>query len=255
MRVLFVGPSLGGHIAAARSMFPRIDFRPPAACGDILKAVQDGATAIGLVDGYFGDLPSVWHKEILFALEHNVAIAGGASMGALRAAECAAFGMIGLGSIFEDYDAGRLLDDEAVALVHAPEELGWLPLSVPWVDFEPTIEALYAQGEISFGERKKLLLAGRFLHFSERTYARVVDECQFMRKGRRDQILIAIRKNRVERKRDDARLVLEWLQQDAFSSVDRDWRFAATSHWELLHAEITRASHMQMDSLEHRKIA
>lgn len=240
MKVLFVGPSLGSDLAATRAMSPRIDFRPPAACGDILKAVEDGATAIGLVDGYFGDLPSVWHKEILYALEHDVAVAGGASMGALRAAECAPFGMVGLGSIFEDYETGRLLDDEAVALVHAPQELGWLPLSVPWVDFEPTIEALYAGGEISPGERKKLLLAGRFLHFSERTYAKVVDECHFARKPRRDHILAAIRKHRVERKRNDALLVLEWLRRDEFLPVDRDWRFAATSHWKLLHAEVTR---------------
>lgn len=190
MKVLFVGPSLGGGLAAARNMSPCIDFRPPAACGDILKAVEDGATAIGLVDGYFGDLPSVWHKEILYALEQDVAVAGGASMGALRAAECAPFGMVGLGSIFEDYQSGRLLDDEAVALVHAPQALGWLPLSVPWVDFEPTINALHAGGEISSGERKKLLLSGRFLHFSERTYARVVDECHF-RKPRRDLVLAA----------------------------------------------------------------
>ncbi|WP_411195800.1 TfuA-like protein [Rhizobium sp.] len=239
MKVLFVGPSLGSDLAAARAMSPRIDFRPPAACGDILKAVHDGATAIGLVDGYFGDLPSVWHKEILFALDHNVAVAGGASMGALRAAECAPFGMVGIGSIFEDYEAGRLLDDEAVALVHAPQELGWLPLSVPWVDFEPTIDALLAGGEISPGERKKLLLAGRFLHFSERTYAKVVDECHF-RKQRRDIILAAIRGNRVERKRNDARLVLEWLRRDEYLPVNRDWHFAATSHWQLLHAEVTR---------------
>ncbi|NEJ72678.1 toxin [Rhizobium phaseoli] len=239
MKVLFVGPSLGSDLTAARAMSPRIDFRPPAACGDILKAVHDGATAIGLVDGYFGDLPSVWHKEILFALEHDVAVAGGASMGALRAAECAPFGMVGLGSVFEDYESGRLLDDEAVALVHAPQALGWLPLSVPWVDFEPTIDALLAGGEISSGERKKLLLAGRFLHFSERTYTKVVDECHF-RKPRRDQILAAIRGSRVERKRHDARLVLEWLRRDEFLPVNRDWRFAATSHWELLHAEVTR---------------
>ncbi|MBB3134648.1 hypothetical protein FHS26_002380 [Rhizobium pisi] len=241
MKVMFVGPSLGIDLAAARAMSPRIDFRPPAACGDILKAVEDGATAIGLVDGYFGDLPSVWHKEILYALERDVAVAGGASMGALRAAECAPFGMVGLGAIFEDYEAGRLIDDEAVALVHAPQELGWLPLSVPWVDFEPTIEALHAHGEISPGERKKLLLAGRFLHFSERTYAKVVDECHFARKPRRDHILAAIRKFRVERKRNDARLVLEWLRRDEFLPVNRDWRFAATSHWELLHAEVTRS--------------
>ena len=76
MKVLFVGPSLGSDLAAARAISPCIDFRPPAAAGDILKAVRDGATAIGLVDGYFGDLPSVWHKEILYALEHDVAVAG-----------------------------------------------------------------------------------------------------------------------------------------------------------------------------------
>ncbi len=75
MKVLFVGPSLGSDLAAARAISPCIDFRPPAAAYDILKAVRDGATAIGLVDGYFGDLPSVWHKEILYALEHDVAVA------------------------------------------------------------------------------------------------------------------------------------------------------------------------------------
>ncbi len=248
MKILFVGPSLASEIAAARKEHPDIDFRPPAACGDILKAVHEGATAIGLVDGYFGDLPSVWHKEILFALEKGVAVAGGASMGALRAAECAAFGMVGIGSIFDDYESGDLMDDEAVALVHAPQELGWLPLSVPWVDFEPTIEGLHARGEITVSERKKLLLAGRFLHFSERTYARVVEESHFARKLRREQILAAIRANRVERKRGDARLVLEWLKKGEFALAKRDWRFAATSHFELLQAEITQQ--MQPVTLE-----
>ncbi len=248
MKILFVGPSLAGDIAETRKQHPDIDFRAPAACGDILKAVHEGATAIGLIDGYFGDLPSVWHKEILFALQKGVAVAGGSSMGALRAAECSVFGMVGIGSIFDDYESGDLIDDEAVALVHAPQELGWLPLSVPWVDFEPTIEGLYAKGEISVSERKKLLLAGRFLHFSERTYSKVVDECHFARKLRRDQILEAIRTNRVERKRSDARLILDWLKKGEFASTQRDWSFAVTSHWDLLQAEITQQ--MQPVTLE-----
>ncbi|MBB3593883.1 hypothetical protein FHX08_004286 [Rhizobium sp. BK529] len=242
MKVLFVGPSLASGITEARKQHPNIDFRAPAACGDILKAVHEGATAIGLIDGYFGDLPSVWHKEILFALERGVAVAGGSSMGALRAAECSAFGMIGIGSIYQDYESGELLDDEAVALVHAPQELGWLPLSVPWVDFEPTIEGLHARGEITVSERKKLLLAGRFLHFSERTYAKVVEEAHFARKPRREQILAVIRANRVERKRADAIKVLEWLEKGEFASAKRDWSFAATSHFELLQAEVTQKS-------------
>ncbi|MGO8190110.1 toxin, partial [Rhizobium leguminosarum] len=41
MKVLFVGPSLGSDLDAARAMSTGINFRPPAAAGDILKAVRD----------------------------------------------------------------------------------------------------------------------------------------------------------------------------------------------------------------------
>ncbi|WP_431322796.1 TfuA-like protein [Rhizobium sp. YTU87027] len=241
MKVIFAGPSFGADITRLRNENPSIAFRGPAARGDILQAVQDGARAIGIVDGYFGEVPSVWHKEILYALQHNVVVAGGASMGALRAAECAAFGMVGLGSIYEDYAEGRLIDDEAVALVHAPEELGWLPLSIPWVDFQPTIDGLYRQGVLSLAEHKMLLLAGRALHFSERTYPKVVEGCAFVGEGRAKTILRMIRAAKIERKRQDAERVLQYLQEVEFADQERDWGFAATSHWEHLRAEVTAA--------------
>lgn len=246
MRVLFAGPSLSGEISTLKRKFPGLDIRPPAACGDILRAVRDGAKAIGLIDGYFGDLPSVWHKEILFALHNGVAVAGGASMGALRAAECAPFGMVGLGSIYEDYANYRLMDDEAVALVHGPSELGWLPLSVPWVDFEATIAAAHASGSISAGERKKLLLAGRFLHFSNRTYVAVVKDCAFG--GRGERVLASLRENKVERKRADAHAVLTWLAQCTTNSRPSGWTFMATSHWDILHAEICDEAGLSSDT-------
>ncbi|MDP9810791.1 hypothetical protein J2W42_003654 [Rhizobium tibeticum] len=241
MKVIFAGPSFGADIGTLRAGSPSIHFRGPAARGDILQAVQDGARAIGIVDGYFGEVPSVWHKEILYALQHNVVVVGGASMGALRAAECAAFGMVGLGSIYEDYAQGRLIDDEAVALVHAPEELGWLPLSIAWVDFQPTIDDLYRTGAVSLAEHKMLLLAGRLLHFSKRTYPKVVEGCAFPKDGRAKEILRIIRSRKIERKRQDAELVLQYLQDVEFAAQERDWGFAATSHWEHLRAEVTAA--------------
>jgi len=241
MKVIFAGPSFGANIERLRGKYPSIAFRGPAARGDILQAVQDGARAIGIVDGYFGEMPSVWHKEILYALQRDVVVVGGASMGALRAAECSAFGMVGLGSIYEDYADGRLVDDEAVALVHAPEELGWLPLSIPWVDFQPTIDVLYRKGALSLGEHKMLLLAGRSVHFSERTYPKVVEGCTFSSAGRAKEILRLIRAGKIERKRLDAELVLQHLQEVEFGTRERDWGFAATSHWEHLRAEVTGA--------------
>ncbi|MCS3742731.1 TfuA-like protein [Rhizobium sp. BK661] len=241
MRIIFAGPSFGADIDRLRAENPSVVFRGPAARGDILQAVQDGAKAIGIVDGFFGEVPSVWHKEILYALQHNVIVVGGASMGALRAAECADFGMVGIGSIYHDYESGTLVDDEAVALVHAPAELGWLPLSIPWVDFEPTITRLYRNGALSLAEQKMLFLAGRSLHFSERTYPKAVEGCNFSTEGRAKEILRAIRAGKVERKRKDADLVLQYLQDVEFVAQNRDWGFAATSHWEHLRAEVTGA--------------
>ena len=45
------------------------------------------AEAIGIIDGYFERVPSVWHKEILWAMAEGIHVFGSASMGALRAAE------------------------------------------------------------------------------------------------------------------------------------------------------------------------
>ena len=47
-----------------------------------------------------------------------MAVDGGGSLGALRAAECAHFGMIGVGEIFTRYMSGDLVDDCAVAQLH-----------------------------------------------------------------------------------------------------------------------------------------
>jgi hypothetical protein len=63
--VVFLGPSRPR--ADGRSAFPA-DYRPPVRQGDVYRAVMDGARVFGIVDGYFHDVPAVWHKEILRAL-------------------------------------------------------------------------------------------------------------------------------------------------------------------------------------------
>ena len=95
MKVLFAGPSVYGLDLDLSG----IVLRHPAKQGDVIAAVRDGATAIGLVDGYFGGAAAVWHKEILYALSLGVRVLGASSMGALRAAECAAYGMEPIGEV------------------------------------------------------------------------------------------------------------------------------------------------------------
>ena len=106
--LIFAGPSL---YTVTPEQLSGIDLRPPAGKGDLLAAIRAGAKVIGIVDGTFEYGASVWHKEILFAIRQGVAVFGAASMGALRAAECADFGMIGIGRVFADYAAGRRRSD------------------------------------------------------------------------------------------------------------------------------------------------
>ena len=85
--IIFAGPSLAG---AELSAYPKLDIRPPVRQGDVWRASRDKPRAIGIIDGYFEGVPSVWHKEILWALGQGIPVLGASSMGALRAAEMAA---------------------------------------------------------------------------------------------------------------------------------------------------------------------
>ncbi|HVY50167.1 MAG TPA: TfuA-like protein [Devosia sp.] len=147
-------------------MLAGLDLRGPAGRGAILRAVEAGAQAIGLVDGIYEHEPAVWHKEILYALAQGVPVLGAASMGALRAAECAAFGMVGVGSIFREYLKGVRTADADVAVAHGPAEFGYQPLSVALVDAESALAAL----PLAPRDRARLVARARALHFKDRTW-------------------------------------------------------------------------------------
>ncbi len=64
--VVFLGPTLPQRDAEA--MLPAT-YRPPVRQGDVYRVVRDEAPrAIGIIDGGFLDVASVWHREILWAL-------------------------------------------------------------------------------------------------------------------------------------------------------------------------------------------
>ena len=125
MKIVFAGPSLCGAEYDAGDVI----VRGPAQMGDLERAVAEGAHAVGLIDGHYQQVGAVWHKEILLALSSGVAVYGAASMGALRAAECEAFGMVPVGDIARRYCSGALFDDADVALTNGPAELGFPPLT------------------------------------------------------------------------------------------------------------------------------
>ena len=139
--VVFVGPSLDR--AAVDALLPAAIVLPPICQGQLLSAVDRyRPAAVAIIDGEFSQSLSVWHKEILFALGQGIRVFGASSMGALRAAECDVYGMVGVGQIYEWYRDGVLVDDDEVALVHGSEDDGWRNLSWPMVNVRATVDEL-----------------------------------------------------------------------------------------------------------------
>ncbi len=224
MNVLFAGPSLAGLTLELGD----IDLRPPAAHGDLARAVLQGATAIGLVDGFFDAVAAVWHKEILFALSRGVHVCGAASMGALRAAECAPFGMLPIGVIAQSFLDGSRDDDADVGLTHAPAELGYLPLTEPMVDVEATLVRLEGLGLLRPGERAALLAHARSLHFSARTM-----EALFAQVGgeRAKGLGVLYRQYHVPQKQRDALELLDHLRHGSVCSAPAGFTFFPSPMW------------------------
>lgn len=147
--IIFLGPSL--CIRDAREILDA-DYRPPAGQGDLLRAALERPPAIGLIDGIFKDAPTVRHREILWAMAQGVPIFGASSMGALRAAELAPQGMIGVGLVYRWFRRFPLLPDDAVAVTHGPAELGSPALSDALVDIRRSFSAARRQGALTQAE-------------------------------------------------------------------------------------------------------
>jgi hypothetical protein len=161
--IAFLGPSLSAK--DARRACPGVRVEPPARQGDIWRALEKRPKAIALIDGVFETVPSVWHHELRAAMASGVAVFGGSSMGALRAAELTSFGMVGLGQIFRWYRDGTLKDDGAVALLHADAEHGYRPLTVPLVNVMHT-----ARTHLKGREAAQLLRIARGIFYQQRTW-------------------------------------------------------------------------------------
>src|SRR6266545_2055919 len=164
---VFIGPTLSAD--AARTELDAI-FLPPVSQGDIYSLCRKRPLAIGIVDGYFERIPAVWHKEILWAMSEGVHVFGAASMGALRAAELHAFGMVGVGRVFEAYRAGDLEDDDEVAVIHGPAATGYRPASDAMVNIRQTLAAALSAKIIGQDTHRRLVKLAKGLFYADRHY-------------------------------------------------------------------------------------
>ena len=218
MRVfVFCGPTISQLEAKS---FLDATYLPPVTQGDVLKLNRQEVDVIGIIDGYFQMEPSVWHKELLYALHQGVHVFGCSSMGALRASELHHFGVKGVGKIFEHFRDGKLIRDDEVALNHGPAEIGYANLSEPLVNIRFSLEKAVDNGVISTTLSQTLLSLIGAEFYPNRSYEKMIalgvqnGQCE----NELRSLLTWLQVERVDQKKTDAIEMLttirEFVQSD-----------------------------------------
>jgi len=208
--VVFLGPTLSHEHARE---WLDAHYAPPAEQGHVFDFVQRmHPRAIVLIDGAFVSVPSVRHKEILWALHQGIQVFGASSLGALRAAELAGCGMRGFGLIYRWFRATPLAGDDEVAVAMAPSELGAGALGNSLIDMRIAFNRAVRAGIISTDFRNRLVGLARSTHFLERSYAHVLALAECSPWASSVPVLETwLREHAVSQKRLDAIGLLQWL--------------------------------------------
>lgn len=237
---VFVGPTLG--IADARAVLPDATYHAPVQMGDVHAALADHPRILCILDGMFERVPAVWHKEILFALSRGVRVVGAASMGALRAAELHDHGMEGVGAVFEAFRAGVLTADDEVALIHAPAEHGYRPLSEALVNLRDGLSLAVERGVVTVAERDALVAEARRTFYPDRSWSRVFEHARAL--GMAADRIAALRtlvdRERPDVKRRDAIAALHHIAATLDQAPPAAPEFEPTEFWHQLVATTAR---------------
>jgi hypothetical protein len=241
---VFLGPTLPR--AEAEALLDAT-YLPPVEQGSVAAVVERRPEAIVIIDGYFGWVPSVWHKEILWALSEGTPVFGASSMGALRAAELHPFGMIGYGRVFGEFAKGRLHDDDEVAVTHADAEHGFRAFSDAMVNVRATLAKASSHEVINASAVSALVDQAKTTFFPDRQLARLVDvagRSGLISRSEHARLSAWLPANFQDVKADDARGLLlrlagGWRGEPRIAA---DFTFQSTVNWLQLLDAVRRVS-------------
>ena len=166
---IFSGPSIAKE--KILRLLPQAHVRPPIKRGDLREVVNRGFNVIGIIDGTYISEPTLSADEIFWALRKGVHLYGAASLGALRAVEFEAYGMQGVGTIFNWYRRGLTFrDDEVVVRM---EEDTFRSLCDPLVNLRYALICALNRRVVSRRIAQSILSVYQHYFYAERTYARL----------------------------------------------------------------------------------
>ncbi|MDO5826493.1 MAG: TfuA-related McrA-glycine thioamidation protein [Methanosphaera sp.] len=211
MKKIIVYTGLSISFDEAESIL-KADYKPPIKRGDLstLLESQNDIDIIGIIDGLFHQSPAVAHKEILKALDKDITVVGGASMGALRACELYPYGMIGIGRIFEDYKNGIIESDDDVAVSLDPQT--YRQLSDSWINMKYNFNRARVDDILSQEEAEELLSTSKDIYYPKRNFEYVINKSSIDANKKTD-LKEYLEKNKFDIKHDDAKAVLEYIKK------------------------------------------
>ena len=82
--------------------------------------------------------------------------------------------MKGIGYVYRQYRSGVLTDDEEVAILHEPEEVGYVPLTEAMVNVRATIQRALEMRIVEPSVAAELVRIAKSLFYKDRTYQAVL---------------------------------------------------------------------------------
>lgn len=263
---IFTGPTISPEIAG---QYLDAIYLPPVRLGDVYRITElFSPRIIGIIDGYFNQVPAVWHKEILYAMSRGIRVFGAASMGALRAAELDQMGMIGCGEVYRAYRSGRLPpfndepfeDDDEVAVIHSPAELGYLAASDAMVNIRCTLARAKQENVIDETTLQLLMSIAKNLFYARRNYASILDIAQKQGLSDSEAKVIDewIKQHSIDQKQLDSIALLEKInhctKDTSKAPSATPAPFESTSQWQSAVDEIDQSHHLENTTLNELKL-
>jgi hypothetical protein len=208
--VVTAGPTITA--ADVRQLLPAAEVVAPIAFGHTYSYRLRAGDTLLIIDGLLLQAPAVRHKELLELIGQGVRVAGCSSMGALRAAELAPFGMLGFGEIFDGYRSGILQADDEVALVHGEAEDGYPVMVDALVNLRATVTAAAGGGLITAEQATRIVNVASGLPFTHRGWQQVLSAAG-VPAGQVGALAHQLRRARVDAKRRDAVTALTELRR------------------------------------------
>ncbi|MFI1172819.1 TfuA-like protein [Streptomyces melanogenes] len=172
---VYTGPTLGSGEPVLCT--PQVRVHPPVRHGDLLDAAIEEGDTVVVIDGAYHQTPALRHKEILVALARGVHIYGAASIGALRAAELAPYGMTGIGRVYRAYASGEIKGDDEVAVGQEPGG-EYARLTWPLVNLREVLRYAVAEHILDTHQAAELVKEWHAVYYAQRTSAAVRSVCQ-----------------------------------------------------------------------------